>query len=252
MPSRSRRPTSSKGFDKTIPSVAAVAAPPAAPTVDILRRWGVTVDQLTKLVDENPSLRGIMLGYVAEYHLTKLLAASDQISDSLKYDDHDRTRKGDRVVSYKGQRFIIESKSLQTNHVRDLGGGKWSGRAQVDGSDRRTVTFPDRTKLETTLLLRGGFDVLAVNCFAFGGTWQWAFCKNSDLPRSAHKKYTDAQRAGLLASLVNVGWPPSQPFTDDLFKVLDSLVAERSGAAASSSSRRRGSKSDSSGRAPAS
>ncbi len=193
-----------------------------------------------------------MLGYVAEHHLTRLLAASDQVSQSLKYDDHDRTQKGDRVVTYKGRRFIIESKSLQTKMVRDLGEGKWTGKAQVDGSDRRTVVFPDGTNLETTLLLRGGFDVLAVNCFAFGGTWRWAFCKNSDLPLSAHKKYTDAQRAQLLASLVNVGWPPTPPFTDNIFKVLDELVAERAGTSASSSSRKRGSRSGSSGRAPAS
>lgn len=156
------------------------------------------------------------------------------------------------MVTYRGQRFIIESKSLQTRQVRNLGAGKWFGRAQVDGSDRRTVTFPDGTKLETTLLLPGEFDVLAVNCFAFGGTWQWAFCRNSDLPRSTHRKYTDMQRAGLLASLVNVGWPPVPPFTDDIFTVLDALVAERSGISASASSRKRGSRSGSSGRAPAS
>ncbi len=194
----------------------------------------------------------MMLGYVAEHQLTKLLEASDRISASLKYDDHDRTKKGDRVVTYRGQRFVIESKSLQTNLVEDLGEGKWSGRAQVDGSDRRMVTFPDGTKLETTLLLPGQFDVLAVNCFAFGGAWRWAFCKNRDLPRSTHRKYTDAQRAGLLASLVCVGWPPTPPFTDDIFKVLDELVAERKRPSASRSSRRRGSTSGSSGRAPAS
>ncbi|MCG3132733.1 MAG: hypothetical protein FLDDKLPJ_03599 [Phycisphaerae bacterium] len=249
MPSGPNRPRSSRS---SVSSAAQSAQIPAKPALDILRRWGITVDELTRLVDDNRSLRGIMLGYVAEHHLTKFLASSDQISDSLKYDDHDRTKKGDRVVTYKGHRFIIESKSLQTNQVKDLGGGKWSGKAQVDGSDRRKVTFPDGTTLETTLLLPGEFDVLAVNCFAFGGTWQWAFCKNSDLPRSTHKKYTDAQRAGLLASLVNVGWPPTPPFTDDIFKVLDALIAERSGTSASSYSRKRGNKSDSSGRAPVS
>ncbi len=32
----------------------------------ILDRWGITEHDLTELVDKNPSLRGIMLGYVAE------------------------------------------------------------------------------------------------------------------------------------------------------------------------------------------
>lgn len=205
MPSGSKRSKSSESSND--PGITGGARPEerTASTMNILQRWGITVDELTKLVDENPNLRGIMLGYVAEHRLTRLLAANDRISDSRKYDDHDRTRKGDRVVTYKGHRFIIESKSLQTNQVKKLGDGKWSGKAQVDASDRRTVTFPDGTKLDTTLLLPGDFDVLAVNCFAFGGIWQWAFGKNSDLPRSRHRRYTDAQRAGLLASLANVG-----------------------------------------------
>lgn len=113
MPSGSNRPKSSRSSSSSGDEGATV---PTKSALDILRRWGVTVDELTRLVDENPSLRGIMLGYVAEHHLSKLLTTSDQISDSLKYDDHDRTKKGDRVVRYKGQRFIIESKSLQTNH----------------------------------------------------------------------------------------------------------------------------------------
>lgn len=181
MPSGSDRPKSSRGLNERVTLPAGIRPVPSSSPVSVLRRWGITAEELTKLVDENPSLRGIMLGYVAEHHLTKLLAASDQVSDSLKYDDHDRTKKGDRVVSYKGHRFVIESKSLQTNYVKDLGDGKWAGKAQVDGSDRRTITFPDGTNLETTLLLPGEFDVLAVNCFAFGGTWRWAFCRNSDL-----------------------------------------------------------------------
>lgn len=220
--------------------------------MDILSRWSISVDELTELVNKNPSLRGILLGYVAEHHLTKLLEATGQFSGSFKYDDHDRTKKGDRVVTYKGQRCIIESKSLQTHSVKALPDGRWTGKAQVDGSDRRTVTFRDGTKLETTLLLPGEFDVLAVNCFAFGGNWRWAFCRNSDLPRSTFKKYTKAQRAGLLASLVKVDWPPSPPFSDDVFKILDSLVAEPSAPCVSKFSRRRGSRSGSSGRAPAS
>ncbi|MCC7293489.1 MAG: hypothetical protein IT449_15635 [Phycisphaerales bacterium] len=219
---------------------------------DILSRWSISVDELTRLVDRNPSLRGILLGYVAEHHLTKLLESSDQISASFKHDDHDRSKKGDRVVMYKEHRFVVEAKSLQTHSVEALGDDRWMGKAQVDGSDRRTVTFRDGTKLETTLLLPGEFDVLAVNCFAFGGTWRWVFCKNSDLPRSSYKKYTKAQPAGLLASLVKVDWPPTPPFSGDVFRILDALVAERCAPSFSKSSRKRGNTSGSSGRAPAS
>lgn len=193
---------------------------------NILERWGVSVEELTKLVDENPSLRGILLGYVAEHHLTNLLAKCADVTESMKYDDHDRTKKGDRVVIYKGRRLLIESKSLQTNSVRQMGADSWTGKAQVDGSDRRTVTFPDGSTLETTLLLPGEFDMLAVNCFAFGNTWRWSFCRNCDLPRSSYRGYTPAQCAGLLASLVMVTWPPQPPFSDNMFEILDRLVSE--------------------------
>lgn len=78
MPSKSRSSISSKKSDDAIVRAGGSGCAPAADTVDILRRWGVTVDELTRLVDENPSLRGILLGYVAEHHLTRLLAASDR------------------------------------------------------------------------------------------------------------------------------------------------------------------------------
>lgn len=252
MPSGSNRPKSS-GNSRDPAAMSGRSATVARPKArSILARWGITLDELTVLVISTPSLRGMMLGYVAELHLSKLLAASDQVSDSLKYDDHDRTKKGDRVVSYKGHRLVIESESLQTNSVKRLGRDTWSGVAQVDGSDRRTVKFADGTKLETTLLLPGEFDVLAVNCFAFGERWRWVFCKNSDLPRSTYKRYTAAQRAGLLKSLVRVTWPPAPPFAADIFTVLDALVEERTKPSASRSSRKRGNRSGSSGRAPAS
>lgn len=168
-----------------------------------------------------------MLGYVAELKLSELLEKRADISNSLKYDDHDRTKKGDRVVTYKGHRIIVESKSLQSNSVR-RDGDRFVGTAQVDASDRRPVKFSDGSKIETTCLLVGEFDILAVNCFAFESVWRFVFAKNSDLPRSKFKKYSEFQRAGLLASLVPVAWPPEPPFRAEVFPVLDELVRERS------------------------
>jgi hypothetical protein len=37
--------------------------------LSILEQWDITPEQLTILLNENPSLRGIMLGYVAELKL---------------------------------------------------------------------------------------------------------------------------------------------------------------------------------------
>lgn len=234
MPSKSRPPESSKPSpeddplfrtDPDVPSEP-VADPTAGERGTILQRWDITERELTALVDENPSLRGIMLGYVAEHKFRELVEEHPHISGSKKYDDHDRKRKSDRVIVYKGEEFSVEVKSLQTNLIKKQG-TVWRGRAQVDGSDRRIVTFPDGTELNTTLLLRGQFDILAVNCFAFENDWHFAFALNRDLPKSTFKKYTQAQRDQLIASLVPVSWPPEPPFVADPFPLVELLYQER-------------------------
>jgi len=137
----------------------------------ILNRWSITAEDLTVAIDENPSLRGMLLGYVAEYKLRSLwFMGRSEITHSIKHDDHNRKKKGDLVVTYKGHSFIIESKSLQTHSIRK-DGDLWVGKAQCDASDRRTVTFTDGSTLETTCLLAGEFDILAVNLFAFENQW---------------------------------------------------------------------------------
>lgn len=197
------------------------------PKKPILERWEITEQEFTDLIDQNPSLRGMNLGYIAEKKFHDQFLNHHDITESSKDDDHDRSRKGDRRIVYKGHEFIVEVKSLQTNMCKNLGNDAWEGKSQVDGSDRRVVKFADGSELNTTLLLRGEFDLLAVNCFAFGEKWRFTFVKNSDLPTSSYKKYTEEQRNQLIASLVPVTWPPKAPFTDDPLKLLDEIIAER-------------------------
>lgn len=227
MPSDSNPSDSSKNSNEPNPPDPAAIAPPEIHSATILDRWGITARQLTDLVNDNPSLRGIMLGYVAEHKFRELVEKHPHISSSKKHDDHDRSRKSDRVIIYKGMEFSIEVKSLQTNLTGRVD-GRWTGRAQVDGSDRRIVKFPDGTELNTTLLLRGEFDILAVNCFAFENKWNFAFALNRDLPKSRFKKYTETQRDQLIASLVPVTWPPEPPFVSDPFSLVERLYLERS------------------------
>lgn len=227
MPSGSTPPRSSKDSGEPIPAKPAEVAPPEIHSQTILDRWGISARDLTKLVNENASLRGIMLGYVAEHKFKEFVEGHPLISGSRKYDDHDRTRKSDRIIVYKGMEFSVEVKSLQTNSVKHTD-GRWTGCAQVDGSDRRIVKFPDGTTLNTTLLLRGQFDLLAVNCFSFEQKWHFAFALNRDLPKSRFKKYTESQRDQLIASLVPVTWPPEPPFVDDPFPLVERLFVERS------------------------
>ncbi len=84
----------------------------------VLDRWEITPEELTELVNDNPSLRGMLMGYVAEHKFRKVFAGDARITSARKYDDHDRTKKGDLVVTYKGTDFIFELKSLQTNTIK--------------------------------------------------------------------------------------------------------------------------------------
>jgi hypothetical protein len=194
--------------------------------VSLLKRWDITIDDLEDLVDNNPSLRGVMIGYLAESKLRKMWFADPRIESLGKDDDHDRKKKGDVNAVYKGHLFRIESKSLQTNMVKQVNGG-WDGRVQCDASDRRPVKFPDGSTVETTCLLTGEFDILAANIFAFEHTWRFIFAKNSDLPRSTFKKYTLHQQKYLLASLVPVSWPPKPPFRAEPFSLMDELINDK-------------------------
>ncbi len=196
-------------------------------TQSVLKRLGISEQDLTELADQNPSLWGVLLGYVAERKFHETFLEHPAITEKGKDDDHDRKRKGDRRIIYKGETVVIEVKSLQTNLVKNLGDDCWMGKTQVDASDRREVTFPDGSTLETTCLLRGEFDLLAVNCFAFGDQWRFAFALNSELPQNTYKKYTEYHRKHLLPTLIAVEWPLKPPFTDNPFELFDRLVADK-------------------------
>ncbi len=192
----------------------------------ILDRWDVTPEEFTELVEKNPSLRGMILGYLAELKLEKLWLSGDDVSEVTKHDDHDRKKKGDRVIRYKGREFIFESKSLQSAMIEKTEEG-WMGKAQVDASDRREVVLPDNSRVTTTCLRKGEFDILAVNIFAFEEKWRFVFAKDSDLPTSSYRKYTPYQRQHLLATLVTVHWPPKPPFSDEPFTLMNEIIQER-------------------------
>lgn len=193
----------------------------------ILKRWGISEAELTELVQQNPSLRGIMLGYVAEKKFHDYFLSHPGITEAGKDDDHDRSKKGDRRIVYRGHTFTIEVKSLQSNLIKRLPDGTWLGKSQVDASDSREVSFPDGSKLKTTCLLRGEFDLLAVNCFAFEEKWNFAFALNEELPPNTYKKYSEYQQQHLLPTLIPVEWPLKAPFTDNPFPLLDKLIAKK-------------------------
>jgi len=117
----------------------------------ILEEWDITAEQLTSLLNENPSLKGMLLGYTAELKLKEIITSFSEVSFTIKFDDHNRKKKGDLYIIYRGKAFNIESKSLQSSMIRhDSESNLWQGKAQVDASDRRTVQLPNGQELNTT------------------------------------------------------------------------------------------------------
>ncbi len=194
----------------------------------IIEDWGLTIEDLNAILSERPSARGPLIGFVSEYKLQRSVFADARIHRLHRYDDHDRTRPADFSFEFQSELITVEVKSLQTKSVRpDNGDGGYRGRCQVDASDRRSVTLPDGSTIETTCLLAGKFDILAVNLFEFGHQWRFGFIRNCDLPRSRHRAYTEYQRANLLATSVLVTWPLTEPFVDNPFPLLEAIARER-------------------------
>ncbi len=72
----------------------------------ILNRWEITEQELTELVDQNPSLRGIFLGYVAEKKFHDTFLNHPAITEKKKDDDYDRKKKGGRRIVYSRARIF--------------------------------------------------------------------------------------------------------------------------------------------------
>lgn len=169
----------------------------------------------------------MMIGYLSEYKLRKIFQDNPRITFLRKDDDHDRKSKGDLIITYRGHEFKIEVKSLQTNMIQNLGNGRFQGFVQCDASDRRRIKLPSGKTIETTCLLVGEFDILAVGLFGFQSRWDFGFALNRDLPRSAYRKYSPKVRQQLLKSLVPVSWPLEAPFVADPTLLFDRLIQER-------------------------
>lgn len=190
-----------------------------------MRRWDVTAEELTQIIDENPSLRGFIMGYVSENKVHKIVRGLPGASNITKYDDHDRTRKGDISFFYRRNEVRIEVKSLQTNSIRRLGEDAWKGTFQCDASDRREIILPNGRRVNTTCLAVGEFDIVAVNLFSFGNKWRFAYAKNSDLPNPSprSRNIPEEDKPYLIATSINISWPLQFPFTDDLQGLLDEM-----------------------------
>lgn len=175
-----------------------------------------------QVLAETPSVRGMVYGNLAEIQFSHWLAANGvPLADQVRDDDHAKT-KSDRTFPWRGRRYTIQVKSMQTNSIRQTGPGEFRAGIQCDGSDRRTVTLPNGHEVQTTNYVAGEFNVLASTLHPFTGEWNFAFRLNSTLERTTSKKYAPEDQQYLLKTMVNITWPLQEPWTMDLFGLLES------------------------------
>lgn len=182
---------------------------------------------LVASIKRAPSLRGMILGYIAEqmfeahvperYHL--ILA-----EHIASHDDHDRTaNKSDRTIAYSGRAYGVQLKSIQTNSIaRNVNSGLIEACVQNDASDRRDVILPDCRIINTTCYLRGEYDILAVPLFPFTGTWEFAYKRNEDCAATSSRKYDEYAQTFLLSTLERITWPLTPDWHTNLLDLLTS------------------------------
>src|SRR5260370_13259078 len=125
------------------PKVPKVPIKPAEPTQALTlagvleniqnpHKW-IESEALVQLIKDNPSLRGMTYGYVAEAAFVKFIEKLG-IKEHFKPDDHKKT-KSDRTFDLGGRRYTIQLKSLQTNSIREPEPGRLTPKVQKDTSD---------------------------------------------------------------------------------------------------------------------
>lgn len=177
---------------------------------------------LSKMVMAHPSLLGIVQGYAAEYFLKIDLLKNPHVSSVEKEKDSDRSKRWDLSTIYKDKLISIELKSLAKDP--EVGDGHWQGKVSFKSSDKKEVEFPDESTFDTTLLIKGQFDILAISCFSLMEGWFFLYALNSELPMSTSDKLSEYQRQHLLANPIKLDSRNLGPFTRDFNDVCDRLL----------------------------
>jgi len=182
-------------------------------------------EDLVMSIKRAPSLRGMILGYIAEEMFEKYVPATYgyiAADDIKKHDDHDRLfNKSDRTIRRDGRVYRVQIKSVQTNSIkRNCENGLLQADVQNDASDSRTVRLPSGRSVITTCYARGDYDILAVPLFPFTGAWNYAYKRNIDCRSTTSKKYSVEDSAFLLATTEIITWPLTDAWTMNLGDLL--------------------------------
>lgn len=192
-------------------------------------KWEVDLISLEESIESNPSLRSFVFGYQAEYMAKREICKQLGVpfESMTKPDDHDRSRHYDISLPYKGRRYLIEVKCLQSNKIKKIAENQWKAEYQCDASDSREVELPNGHVVPTTSLPYGMFDIVAVGLFQFFGKWKFAFIKANDLeslatsrPTKKNKEISFEDKKLLIKSSQKISWPLVPPYTEKIRDLL--------------------------------
>jgi hypothetical protein len=175
-------------------------------------------EDLVLAIKRAPSLRGMILGYIAEEMFARHVLEDNAFSDVRRHDDHDRNNnKADRDFVFEGKRVGVQLKSIQTNSIcwrEDF--NCLYGQVQNDGSDKRDVKLPNGEVVSTTNYKVGDYDILAVPLFPFTGTWDYGYLLNRDCRKTTSNRYTEIQQSYLLSTMEEIYFPIKTPWFSDI------------------------------------
>lgn len=141
-----------------------------------------TEEEIDSVIYDNPNLRGYLQGYLAEVALKKQLMLLEDVTNVEKIPDR-AVERGDLRVVYKGVPLTIEVKSIKTDSVKqDTLHDTWQGTVSCKSSDKRSIEVQGVGTVQSSSLIKGGFDILAISCYAVSGKWDFVFIDNEYLP----------------------------------------------------------------------
>lgn len=175
------------------------------------------MDEVEALAAASPNLYSFLSGYKAESVLACEHLGHPEITDMGKPRDHDRARRGDRLIAYRGEHLLLELKSLEAGSIRiDQVTGALSAWAQVIASGSREVSTPDGSRLRHSHVLVDSMDLLAVSLHGFGCGWRFAFAPARLLERTTNPRLPASARPHLLRCRQRVTLPLKPPWSEEL------------------------------------
>lgn len=207
---------------------------------DYWNDWQLDTEEFNRIINQNSNALSAIYGYVAEERLRETFLEEDcRVENVRSPEDQDSADKGDWAFDYRGESMKIEVKSLQTHTIQavdtdqtkfgeDTDETRWKAGFHLKGtSDQRIVEY-EGEEYSTTLMNveKSDVDIMAVNLYRIEDEWQFAFLRVDDLPRSKGS-YPDGLREQLAKSQIRLTIPLEEPFTEDLYGLMDQILHER-------------------------